>query len=181
VNFAGWANNLRITVNLVNEGQFNTFWLGLVSVFIATAASFRSLRAGACALAPVLFSMLATYGVMGFLGVTIGISTAIISSVAFGVGVDYGIHYYAKYGTVSAENPDPRSRAVETMRTSGRAIFINALVVSSGFLVLLFSNFVFSRHLGILVCVSMMTCFIAAVSLIPIMLARWRSKQRQLR
>jgi uncharacterized protein len=56
------------------------------------------------------------------------------------------------------------------LRISGRAIMINMVSVSLGFLVLLFSNLVPLQHVGLLVAITMFSSAAAAITLLPAVL-----------
>jgi len=64
------------------------------------------------------------------------------------------------------------------MLTSGKAIIINVISVSAGFLVLLFSQMVPLEQFGLLVAVSMVGSGLGSLTLLPVLLImKYREKQ----
>ena len=87
-----------------------------------------------------------------------------------GIGIDYTIHFMARYRKALGEDPNPRRAIVLTMTSSGKAIFFNALVVVAGFLALLFSVTPPNQSLGMLVALNMVTSFLGAMTILPAVL-----------
>ena len=113
---------------------------------------------------------------MGVAGIPLGVTTALLSGMSIGIGVDYAIHFVARYRRLAHSVADRKERIRMTMGTAGRAILFNAVVVTTAFLVLMFSNFPPSRSLGALVSVSMVSSFLGAVTVLPACLAFFRPK-----
>ncbi|MGV8274941.1 MMPL family transporter, partial [Pseudomonas aeruginosa] len=61
--------------------------------FFISALVFRSISAGLIVLTPLLFSILATFGVMGWLDIPLNIPNSLISAMAVGIGADYAIYF----------------------------------------------------------------------------------------
>jgi len=64
----------------------------------------------------------------------------------------------------------------ETMRTTGKGIFVNALAVAGGFAALLFSQLRGNVFMGLLMALIMMTSSVFAVTLLPALLVLVRPK-----
>ncbi len=108
------------------------------------------------------------------MGIPLDVSTALTASMAIGIGVDYAIHMVSKYRSEARKGLSPSEVTMNTLLTSGRAIWYNALVVALGFLVLLAANLVPQQKLGMMISLTMMTCFIGAAMLLPVMLNKFR-------
>jgi len=120
---------------------------------------------------PIVMSVLFNFGLMGILGIPLNVSTAIISSIGMGIGIDYAIHFVYRWKLESAKSYDIRHCISTTMGTSGKAIFFNALTISLGFLVLMLSGFPFVRELGLLLSVNMAASYLGATVAIPVVLS----------
>jgi predicted RND superfamily exporter protein len=66
----------------------------------------------------------------------------------------------------------PEAAMRETLSTSGVAIFYNAIVVLTGFLVLAASEFPPNQSLGVLISLNMLVCFLGTVTLLAAALHR---------
>ncbi len=108
--------------------------------------------------------------VMGIFGIPLSSTTALLSSISVGIGIDYAIHFIERYKQFAATSKDKFITASRTMEHSGRAIIFNAFVVISGFLVLIVSVFPPNRELGALVSLNMFTSFIGTISIMLLLL-----------
>ena len=112
-------------------------------------------------------AMLLNFGLMGTIGITIGFANSVTFAVAMGIGVDYAIHLVFKFQREVAVREDLSEVTSMTLKTSGKAILFNAIVVTAGFLVLFASSFTGHRIMGRLLSLSMVTSFLGSVTLLP--------------
>ena len=120
---------------------------------------------------PIVMAVLFNFGLMGALGIPLNMTTAMISSIGMGIGIDYAIHFVYRWRLESDKGYDIRRCISATMGTSGKAIFFNALTISLGFLVLMLSGFPFVRELGLLLSVNMAASYLGATVAIPVALS----------
>jgi len=169
VKYAGSGYKALIFSDLILEGQIKSIIMSMVLVFLLLVIMFRSLKAGLIGSIPIVVTALISFGVMGLSDIALSTTTALLSSIAIGIGVDYAIHFLQNY-KVYVRTTDSRHDAIhETMKHTGSAIFSNALVVIAGFLVMLFSVFPPNRMLGLLVSMNMFTSFIGTLSIMMIL------------
>ena len=116
------------------------------------------------------FAILINFAVMGYFGIKLDISTAMVASVAIGIGIDYTIHFMSNYHYERLRTDDIETVSINTLRTTGKAIIFNAIAVASGFLVLMFSQFNPLMYLGMLIALTMLTSSIGAMTLLPVLL-----------
>ncbi|MCZ7586002.1 MAG: MMPL family transporter [Deltaproteobacteria bacterium] len=160
-------------INILVYGQIWSILLSILGVFVITSIMFRSLVAGVFNIVPISVATLINFGVMGLMGIPLEPATAITSCIGIGVGIDYAIHFIAKYKFTRRKQITGRRLVEITMSTAGKAIFFNAAVVIGGFLVLLASAFPPSRHMGFMISLNMFTSFAASVTILPVLLARF--------
>jgi len=153
--------------DMVIEGQIKSLVLAMVVVFVLLALIFRSINAGLLSVLPLSVAILVLFGLMGFFGINLDIATALISSVMIGVGIDYTIHFLWRFKKELSKGVNHKQAAFITLNTTGRGIIINAISVIIGFLALTLSNFEPLRFFGVLVVISISTCLICALVLIP--------------
>jgi predicted RND superfamily exporter protein len=153
--------------DMVIDGQITSLLMALIIIFILVALIFKSVAAGVTGSIPLLLSILFLFGIMGFSGISLDIVTALLSSIMIGVGVDYTIHFLWRYKLEYAISRNSSDAISETLRSAGRGIVFNAFSVIVGFAVLMFSGFAPLRFFGVLVVVSIFSCLISALLLIP--------------
>jgi predicted RND superfamily exporter protein len=157
---------LELAIGVVN-GQIRSLILAILVVGALLMLLFRSAAAGAIAAIPLALSMAVLFGLMGFFGIELNVATALLSSIMIGVGVDYTIHYLWRYREERRRGKEPDDAVKTTLTTTGRGIIFNALSVVIGFGVLMSSGFMPVRFFGFLIVVSILSCLIGALVLIP--------------
>ncbi|MEO8179305.1 MAG: MMPL family transporter [Deltaproteobacteria bacterium] len=148
-------------------GQIRSFFGSMVLVLLILVVGFRSIVKGLVGMIPVLFATLLDFGLMGALGIPLDIGSALICSVAIGVGVDYGIHYLARLDYEVVNRSDLGEAIDATSRHSGVPIASNAMTVGVGFLALLVSDFVPINTIGWMVSLTMFSSCVATVVILP--------------
>jgi predicted RND superfamily exporter protein len=169
LNYAGSGYRALVFTSLILEGQIMSIAISLVLVIILLMIMFRSVKAGLIGSVPIIVTAVLSFGVMGLLNIPLITTTALLSSIAIGIGIDYAIHFL-QYYKLNLANSRLKSTAVyKTMNQTGRAILFNAVVVISGFLVLTFSVFPPNRKLGALVSMNMFTSLLGTLTVMMIL------------
>jgi len=172
VNFAGSGYKALVFSDLILSGQLSSLLLSVAIVFLLTTVLFRSIVLGAISTIPVLISMAVNFGIMGLLNVPLTTSTALISSIAVGIGVDYAIHFISHYRQRLRDTGDETDAARYSMSLTGKAVLLNAVTVISGFMVMVFSVFPPNRQVGLLVSLNMLVAFISTVTIMFLVLRK---------
>ena len=116
--------------------------LSIVLIFLTLVMLFRSVRFAAIAVPPNVLPLVTTVAWMVIRGIPLNAGTAVVFSIAVGVGVDGTIHALARFREEYELSGGRTSAIVRTARGTGRAVVISALTLMLGFAVLLLSSFV---------------------------------------
>jgi len=172
----GWGIGAWLTV--ADAFSSGDIFIIIVEIFVVLflALMFRSLIVGLISIIPIILTISVNFATMGYFGIGLDSWTAMIASVAIGLGIDYTIHFLHKYHWEVDKLKDGQKATVSTMMTTGKAIFFNAIAVIAGFMVLFTSNFPANRDLGGLVSFNMFTSFLAAMIILPALLNIIRPK-----
>jgi len=163
--------------SLINS-QIGSLLIAVLFVIIIVSAILRSFTSGIFAAVPVISTIVILFGFMGFAGIPLNIATALVASISMGIGIDYSIHVISHFNS-HINKGDTISKALdETIAVSGKAILINVISVSAGFLVLLFSEMVPLEYFGLLISLSMAGSGLSALTFLPVLLIL-RTKRRQ--
>jgi predicted RND superfamily exporter protein len=171
MNYAGSGYKALVFTDLILEGQIKSLIMTLIIVIILLAFMFRNIKLGLIGSVPILITAAISFGFMGWIGIPLNTTTALLSSIAIGIGIDYAVHFIEQYRLNAVAN-NKLITAQKTMTHSGRAILFNAIVVIAGFLVLLFSVFPPNRELGFLVSFNMFVAFVGTLTIMLILLNR---------
>jgi len=170
INYAGSGYKGLVFTDLILEGQIMSLILSLIIVIILLGIMFKNIKLGLIGAVPIAVTALISFGVMGFLNIPLSTTTALLSSIAIGIGIDYAVHFIEQYKLNAISTGNKLLTAQKTMAHSGRAISFNAIVVIAGFLVLLFSVFPPNRELGALVSLNMFTSFLGTLTIMLVLL-----------
>ncbi|WP_430972767.1 efflux RND transporter permease subunit [Sunxiuqinia rutila] len=162
--------------DMVIEGQVASLLLALAIIFVLLSIIFKSFAAGAKGSLPLVVSTLYLFGMMGFVNIHLDIVTALLSSIMIGVGIDYTIHFLWRYKTEYAVSHNSKIAITQTLKTTGKGIVFNAFSVIVGFSALIFSSFAPLRFFGLLVVISIFSCLISALLLIPALITITKPK-----
>ena len=164
----GAMQEIAIT-ELIFNSQIISVFISVLMVFFIITFSNKSPVAGIIAAAPLTLAILCNFAVMGFLGIKLNLGTALISSLAVGIGIDYTIHFieFFRREYIIEEKGFLR----RTFIGCGKAILINALSVGAGFGVLAFSQFRIIAELGALIALSMLITALVSLTVIPALLS----------
>lgn len=176
VNLAGSANNSYIWGHLLIDSQTTAIVLSKVGILAIAALIFMSFFAGVYVVVPVTLSTLLVAGVSGFFSIPLDVSTALAAGIAIGVGVDYAVHYIFRYQRERRQGKDHEAATAATLRTTGRAIVLNATVVTLGFAVLAFSQFPPHVKLGYFVSAYMVVSCLVAIFVLPALFSYFRPR-----
>ncbi len=168
VRYAAGAGLTEIELaDIVVKGQIKSLIFALAVVFIILSFVLRSPKAGLLSGLPITIAIVVLFGLMGIFGIALDIATALLSSIMIGVGVDYTIHFLWRFKTERSRGHNHRKAVRITLSTTGRGIIINALSVIVGFMPLILSNFTPLKYFGALIVISITTCLISSLFLVP--------------
>lgn len=165
----------ELDINVV-RGQFISLGMALVVIYLLLLVVFRSFTGAFISIIPLALSMLILFGIMGVLRVELNLTTALLSSIMIGVGIDYTIHFIWRFREERKLGYTHQEAAMNTLTTTGRGIVFNALSVIIGFSVLLFSSFIPVKFFGFLVVVSIFACLVGALLVVPAICVLFKPK-----
>jgi len=176
VEMTGMAVLMLAVNDLITKGQSVSILVSLLLVFILTSVQFRSASLGLCNTLPLFVALFFNFGLMGLFGLDINLMTMGVASMAIGVGVDYGIHFVHRYREDFGREGEPVAALRHTMGEAGVAIFMNALAVAGGFLVLLLASFRGVQTMGLLISLIMAFSALGALTILPLIFTGVRPK-----
>lgn len=160
----------KVLTDLLVKGQIWSLLTSLGLVWLIIALIFRSFPAGGYSIIPLSLTIAINFGLMGWFNIPLDTATTMLASMAIGIGVDYTIHFLSRYRVEVRRTGDYAQAGLITTRTTGKAIVYNAVAVTMGFIVLLFSSFRPIQTLGALTALTMVTSALGALTILPAVL-----------
>jgi uncharacterized protein len=179
VNTTGAARLYYVGNQLLLEGTWQSIIVCIIIVFILLLLVLGNFWISLIAMTPIFVTLIINFGILGltnFLSryipfisaIPLNAGTAMVSSVAIGIGVDYSIHYITWYrNEMRKSNGDILLSLENTILHKGRAILYNMFVIFGGFLVLVISQFVPLIQFGSLVALCMVTTATGSLVVVP--------------
>lgn len=168
---------VKINSSLI-KSQYNSLLIAIVLVILIVGSMLKSVSLGIYGAIPVIATIVVLFGFMGIIGIPLDIATVLVASIALGIGIDYSIHVITGFNHYLKENGDAEKAIEYVILSSGKAIVINVISVSAGFLVLLFSQIVPLQNFGLLIAISMFGSGFGALTLLPVILILVNRKRK---
>ena len=152
---------------LVNNLQ-QSLVIAFVLIALLMAALFGNFKMILISLTPNVVPLILTGGIMGYFGIPLKPSTAIIFSIAFGIAVDDSIHYLAKYRQELFHNNFNVAKAVSiSIKETGSSMIYTSIILFFGFIIFTFSSFGGTIALGLLTSITLLFAMITNLTLLP--------------
>jgi predicted RND superfamily exporter protein len=161
---------IKGNVYLINSLQ-SSLILAIILIGLIMAALFGSFRMILISICTNILPLAITAGLMGYLGIPLKPSTALIFSIAFGIAVDDSIHYLARYRYELKLHKYNVFKAVEVaLRETGASMFYTSIVLFFGFIVFAYSDFEGTIVLGVLTSTTLLCAMVGNLLLLPSLL-----------
>ncbi|MBX7095573.1 MAG: MMPL family transporter, partial [Flavobacteriales bacterium] len=153
----------------VARGLVYGLLLSFLVIALIVGLMYKSLSMTIIALIPNIIPLLLVAGIMGILGVDLKVSTSMIFTISFGIAVDDTIHFISKLRLELAAGKSVFYAVKRTFLTTGRAIILTTIILSGGFLTLVFSDFLGTFYLGLLIALTLIFAVLADLFLLPVL------------
>jgi predicted RND superfamily exporter protein len=142
--------------------------LAFILITLSMAMLFANVRMIIISLVPNVIALMITAGIMGYLGIPLKPSTALIFSITFGISVDNSIRFLAKYRQEQLANGFfvPVSVSDSILET-GKSIIYTSIVLFAGFILFAFSSFGGTIALGVLTSTTLVISMFTNLILLP--------------
>lgn len=171
--------DIRITgtatlIDSNNKSLANEMIIGLMIAFgviaLIVGLMFKSLRMVVIALIPNMIPLLVIAAVLGYFGIYLKVSTAIIFTIAFGIAVDDTIHFMSKLRIQLGKGRSLIYALKRTYLSTGKAIIVTSIILCGGFFTLIISDFLGTFYVGLLISLTLLFAVLADLFLLPVLL-----------
>ena len=126
---------------------------------------------------PLIISLMWTFGITYFhLGV-LNTMTSVLFVILFGLGIDYGIHNYARYIEFRADGYSVEKSVLQAYEKTGTAITVSAVTTASALFILMFADFRGFSEFGFIAGIGILFALFCMLFILPAMLSvfeKWR-------
>jgi len=140
------------------------------AIFTLMIVLFRSLRVGFISMLANVVPIAVTFGFMGLLGISLNFATAPLAAIALGIAIDDTIHFLTRFKREFSLDHDYEGAISRTMVSVGKPILITSVILTAGFFIFLLSNFQYTRNMGMLISLTVVSAIIGDLILLPVLL-----------
>ena len=160
----------------ITNGKLYNILAVLSVIYLVASVILRSPLGGVYVTAPIAASVLGDFGVLGLTGTHLEMGTSSVIAIGTGIGADYAIYVIYRFREEYAERGDVAEALRVTLLTSGRAVLFVAASIATGFATLAPSPFRGLRTFGLIMPLTMLASAMAAVFVLPALLAQTRPR-----
>lgn len=120
---------------------------------------------------PLLMSLSWAGGVAAVTFGTLNLMTSTLGLVLFGLGIDYGIHFYARYAEERGEGKGVADAVEETFVSTGQGIAVSAMTTASALFVLQIADFRGFSEFGLIGGMGILFAVVSMLVVLPALLS----------
>ena len=160
---------------LIDNLMTSMLFAFLIIAFIM-AILFRNFKMIIISIIPNMIPLAITAGIMGYFGIPLKPSTALIFSIAFGISVDDSIHFLAKYRQeLFAHNFSVPIAVSKSLRETGSSMIYTSIILFFGFVIFTASEFGGTIALGKLTSITLLLAMLTNLVVLPALLLQFDS------
>ena len=164
---------------LIENLRFSLF-LAFIIISITMGVLFANIRMILISLVPNIIPLIIIAGIMGYFGIPLKPSTALIFSIAFGISVDDSIHFLAKYRQeLFANNFFVPIAVTKSLRETGSSMMYTSIILFAGFVIFSGSDFGGTIALGVLTSTTLLIAMLTNLIILPSLLLSFDDGKRK--
>lgn len=161
------------------ENLLTSMMIAFFIISVIMGMLFRNFKMIIISIIPNVIPLLITAGIMGYFGIPLKPSTALIFSIVFGISVDYSIHFLAKYRQeLFAQNFNVSGAISKSIRETGTSMIYTSIILFCGFIIFVLSEFGGTIALGKLISITLFFAMVTNVVVLPALILQFDSGKR---
>lgn len=144
--------------------------LDVIVLMLIIFLIFRSWRMMLISVLPNLIPLLMVAGIMGIANIEMAVTISIIFSIAFGIAIDDTLHLLSRLKVELDKGSSLPLALKTTYLSTGKAMILTALIISSGFAILMLSSFKSTFYVGLMISLTLLVALIAELFLMPVLI-----------
>ena len=168
----GDAVVLTRSVSQLTNGQFWSFAVAFLAIFVVLAGVFASLQMGLRAMLPNLVPVISYFGLIGLLDIPLGPATALTACIVLGIAVDDTLFYLVRFNRAARALASEERAAVRALRDTLRPVTVTSVALILGFLSMAATGFHSHAQFGVLAAVTLLIAWLCDLLLTPAVSAR---------
>jgi predicted RND superfamily exporter protein len=167
VEFSGSFKNASNQYNVVVQDLQSTALYAFLGVLLLISLYFRQVLSSVFIILPLLMSLSWTFGLTWLVIGNLNQITVCLFAILFGLGIDFGIHIFARYREARRRGVRTEPALIETVCNTGSALTTTAVTTAVAFFSLLFSDFKGFSEFGFIVGMGILFSLVAMLIVCP--------------
>ena len=167
VDYGGGLNEMKSEYNAIVVDIVRSISVTVLSIIGLIAIFFASIRAAFRIFVPLIMSTLwslgITFATVGFLNLI----TAFIFAILIGLGIDFGIHLYARFNLERRHGLSTEEAIRKSVVETGSPVFFGALTTAAAFFTLMFGSFPGFSQFGFVAGIGVLLAFCTMATVMP--------------
>jgi len=171
------TGNLALITKTNDEiayGQAVSVTSAFLSIFAIMSALFMSIRIGIIAMIPNVFPVLMYFGVLGWTGITLNVTTGLVANIVLGIAVDDTVHFLTNFNRFARSTGSEVEGVKATLLHVGRPVTYTALALILGFGVLSLSSLNQQKEFAYLAAITLFVAWMTDLTFTPAIASRIR-------
>jgi len=170
IHVTGTAELLDRNMSYMSSSLVEGLSFAIIVVSILMALLYRSFRMLIISIIPNIIPLIIIAGVMGFFGINLKITTAIVFTISFGIAIDDTIHFLSNFKLELKRGKSKIYALKSTYLGTGKAIVLTSVILVGGFSMLLMSNFMGTFYMGLMICITLIVAVLSDLFILPLLL-----------
>ncbi len=167
VQYGGGLSDMKSEKNAIVTDIVRSISITILSILALIAIFFRSIRAACRIFGPLVLS---TTWALGITFLTVGylnLITAFIFAILIGLGIDFGIHLYARFYLERRHGLSTEEAIKVAVVETGSPLFFGALTTAAAFFTLMLGNFPGFSQFGFVAGIGVILAFMTMTTVMP--------------
>ncbi len=165
--YSGSFKNANDQYNIIKDDLQSTALYAFLGVLLLISIYFRQILSPLLIVLPLLISISWTFGLTFLVIGNLNQITVSLFAVLFGLGIDFGIHIFARYREARRRGMEVEQALSETVCHTGNALTTTTATTSLAFFALLFTDFKGFSEFGFIVGLGILFSLIAMLVTCP--------------
>ncbi len=160
--------------NYLVKGLVSSVLFAFLLIALVIGLLFKRIKMLLIALIPNAIPLMVTAAIMGYFNIFLKPATVLIFSIAFGISVDFTIHFLAKYRQeLQYHGGNAYDAVMAAIDETGLSMVYTAIILFFGFFIFTASNFQGTFYMGLLTSITIIVALFANLILLPVILVYW--------
>ena len=165
--YKGSFKNSANQVNIITQDLKSTASYSIIGVLLLITFYFRQILGSLFITLPLVMSLAWTFGVTYLVIGSLNMITVGLFAILFGLGIDFGIHIFARYREARRRGLDIERALTETVVHTGSALTTTAVTTAVAFYSLLLTDFKGFSEFGFIIGTGILFSLVAMVAICP--------------